>query len=115
MTLNFTARSSSIPPILAGQALFWYGVMVHKTGWRPPSDAGRNQPSSRTPSAILTAISRQAGVAAFDGGVTNPNQSAHTTAAAPAPLHPHRRLPEVRIPDNFAASQPVTFPAESDR
>jgi len=40
-----------------GQGVFVYGDIVHRTGALPPAAAGMNQPSSRTPSDIVTAIS----------------------------------------------------------
>src|SRR4051812_2115470 len=107
MTLNCWARSLSIPAMAVGQLLLPYGVIVHSTGCRPPSDADRNQPSSRTPSDIVTAISWHAGVAAFDGGATNPNHSAPATKAAHPLRHPH--LPDLRIPDIDTPS-PVASP-----
>src|SRR5581483_1763426 len=110
MTLNFAARSSSMEAICAGHALFVYGVIVHSTGWRPPSAAGRNHPSSRTPSDIFTAISWHAGAAAFDGGVTNPNPSAPATTAAHPLRHPHRRAADRRIPDKHSP-RPLASPS----
>src|SRR3954452_12681028 len=99
MTLNRTAKSASIPAMAVGQLLLPYGVIVHSTGCRPPSDAGRNQPSSRTPSDIFTAISWHAGAAALDGGETNPNHSALATTTAHPLLNRRARFPNLRIPD----------------
>src|SRR6476469_1652593 len=96
MTLNCLAMSSSIPPSACGHALLPYGVIVHNTGWTPPSDAGRNQPSSRTPSDIFTAISWHADVAAFDGSATSPNP--RTSATTVAQVNLDLRISDIDTP-----------------
>src|SRR4051812_14956474 len=57
--LNLLDRSLPMPVTPPGQPVLVYGVIVHRTGARPPAAAGTNQPSSCTPSDIATEISRQ--------------------------------------------------------
>src|SRR4051794_24494832 len=57
--LNRLDSSLPMPVTPPGQPVLVYGVIVHSTGARPPAAAGTNQPSSRTPSDIVTAISWQ--------------------------------------------------------
>ena len=46
-----------MPVTPPGHPVLVYGVIVHSTGALPPAAAGTNQPFSRTPSGIATAIS----------------------------------------------------------
>src|SRR5205085_8365587 len=80
--LNRDVSLLPMPVTPPGQPVFVYGVIVHRTGALPPLAAGTNHPSSRTPSDIFTAISRQP---AADAGAA-PNAStanASTTNGRP--------------------------------
>src|SRR5436305_9808199 len=69
-----------MPVTPPGQPVFVYGVIVHRTGAFPSPAAGTNHPSSRTPSDIVTAISRQP---AADAGAAPNARKASTTHGRP--------------------------------
>src|SRR4051812_38955113 len=88
--LNRDVSLGPMPVTPPGQPVFVYGVIVHRTGARPPPSAGTNHPSSRTPSDILTAISRQP---AADAGAAQHANNASTTNGSPlrTPIAHNRR------------------------
>src|SRR3954454_23524142 len=81
--LNLLDRSLPMPVTPPGQPVLVYGVIVHSTGARPPAAAGTNQPSSRTPSDIVTAISWQP---AADAGAAWSASAARTSTSDGRPL-----------------------------